>query len=225
MGDETAARRPRKTVAGSDAKRRVVYDADAKSLVVAITQGEFYVTASPREVITTLLGSCIAVCMHDPVTGWGGMNHFLLPDDLEDGTVQPKAGLRYGIYSIERLTNALIAKGVERSRIEVKLFGGANILNNGNLGHTNAAFVEDYMQKERLKVVASSLYGSRPRRVRFHPASGRAMVREGSGLAATQLLANEPALSKAITKKHCETKVELFAPRPRIAKGTRGDGR
>ena len=46
---------------------------------INIVQGEYHVTADPRVVLTTLLGSCVAACIRDPQAGVGGINHFLLP--------------------------------------------------------------------------------------------------------------------------------------------------
>jgi chemotaxis protein CheD len=198
----------------SRGERRFYFDTQLNALVVSVCQGHFYVSSSPYEVLSTVLGSCIAVCMRDPIAGCGGMNHFLLPTapevDQLDGL--PSASLRFGSYSIERLTNALIARGAARERLEVKVFGGANVLSSGgNVGHANADFVEAYLKRERLTVVASSLRGASARRVRYYPASGRAQMSEVAGEAPAEIAASERSLAAHLEYAEIPTRVEIFA--------------
>jgi chemotaxis protein CheD len=198
----------------SRGERRFYFDIQLNALVVSVCQGHFYVSSSPYEVL-----SCIAVCMRDPIAGCGGMNHFLLPSarDVDQSDGLPSASLRYGSYSIERLTNALISRGAIRERLEVKVFGGANVLSSGgNVGHTNADFVEAYLQRERLTVVASSLRGTSARRVRYYPATGRAQMSEVSGEAPAEIALGERSLAAHLDYAEAPTRVEIFAnPRRR----------
>ena len=68
--------------------------------------------------ISTLLGSCVAVCLFDPILKIGGMNHFMLPDDGRRDTVGTSA--RYGTYAMEILINHLLKMGARRNRREPK---------------------------------------------------------------------------------------------------------
>ncbi len=110
-----------------------------------IQPGEFYIT-SHHEAITTVLGSCISACIRDPQLGIGGMNHFMLPEDTTAGKsswLDNATGLatRYGSYAMEALINALLKMGANRSRLEVKLFGGGHVLNAGiAVGERNIEF-------------------------------------------------------------------------------------
>ena len=61
------------------------------TLRVHVGQGEHYVTSDPAIMLTTILGSCVAMCLRDPLAGVGGMNHFLLPEGSGSG---PDAGRR-----------------------------------------------------------------------------------------------------------------------------------
>ena len=159
---------------GSSGPRRFRDDRTGQT-VVRIFQGEYYVTDKPDEVLTTVLGSCIAVCMRNPRTGFGGMNHFLLPSD--GGPTRNGFSLRYGTYSIERLINALLSRGGDREILEVKVFGGANVLKGMvQIGSRNAEFVEDYLKQEGLTVSARHLGGEIARRIRYYPKSGRVMM-------------------------------------------------
>ncbi len=60
-------------------------DAALSSRRVNIVQGEYHTTNDPEVVLTTILGSCVAACLHDPVARLGGMNHFLLPGERDPG--------------------------------------------------------------------------------------------------------------------------------------------
>ena len=66
-------------------------------------RGSTIVTPDPAVMLTTVLGSCVAMCLRDPVRGVGGMNHFLLPDGAGSGTDVGRR--RYGAYAMEVLIN------------------------------------------------------------------------------------------------------------------------
>ena len=139
---------------------------------VNIVQGEQHVSNDPSEVISTLLGSCVAACMRDPVAGIGGLNHFLLPGD--DGAGGGNS-LRHGVHAMELLVNALLMQGARRDRLEAKLFGGANLMRGlSDIGAKNAAFAEEFLRKEGINNIGGSLRGDRGRRIQFWPVSGRA---------------------------------------------------
>lgn len=140
---------------------------------VHIVQGEHYVTDDPEAVLTTILGSCVAACLRDPVAGVGGMNHFLLPggDPRQSGD----DSVRYGVHAMELLVNALLARGARRERLEAKLFGGARLINGlTDVGAMNADFAEEFLRREGLKNVGGSLRGDAGRRIQYWPVSGRA---------------------------------------------------
>ena len=136
---------------------------------IHVIQGEFHVSDDAGAVMTTILGSCVAACIRDPVAGIGGMNHFLLPG--EDGG----EGLRYGVQSMELLLNALLRRGARRDRLEVKLFGGARLIDGlTDVGSQNAAFAERFVRDEGLQAAGGSLRGQQARRIQYWPVSGRA---------------------------------------------------
>lgn len=146
---------------------------DAKR--IHVVQGEFSVTDDPDVMMGTILGSCVAACVRDRLIGVGGMNHFLLPGDKEGSAIGdgPQA-LRYGVQSMELLLNALYRMGARRERLEVKLFGGARVIDGlSDVGQQNAAFAERFLQAEGIALMGGSLRGERARRIQFWPVSGR----------------------------------------------------
>ena len=140
---------------------------------VHIVQGEFQVSADPEVELSTILGSCIAACLHDPVARIGGMNHFLLPgSDPDNGR-----NIKYGVHSMERLINAMLRAGAQRHRIQVRLFGGANVVERlGGIGADNARFARRFVEDEELTLVGEDLGGRNGRRIRFHPTTGQAQM-------------------------------------------------
>lgn len=136
---------------------------------IHVIQGQFHVAEADDVVLTTILGSCVAACIRDPVARVGGMNHFLLPGATGD------EGLRYGVQSMELLVNALLRKGARRDRLEVKLFGGAHLFDGlSDVGGQNSSFAERFVRDEGLNYVGGSLRGDRARRIQYWPTSGRA---------------------------------------------------
>ena len=139
---------------------------------IHVVQGEHHISSDPDVILTTILGSCVAVCMRDPKTGVGGMNHFLLPSGKAEGLDE---GRRYGAYAMELLINELLRSGARRDRLEAKLFGGARMFGGlSDVGASNAAFARQFLKTENIPCVAESLGGQQARRITFHPATGRA---------------------------------------------------
>lgn len=157
----------------------VYYDRHFERQAVKILPGEYYVTSGDK-LIVTVLGSCVAVCLRDKVTGVGGMNHFLLPSDGSGETGLLTESARYGVYAMELLINHLLKMGTARTRFEAKVFGGGNVLRGltvNNVGQRNAEFVLDYLHTEQIPVVAQDLLGEFPRKVYFFPDTGQVLVK------------------------------------------------
>lgn len=159
-------------------------DISANEKRIHVGQGDHYVTSDPNEVLTTVLGSCVALCLRDPVAGVGGMNHFLLPDG--DGAMEgTAASRRYGAYAMEVLINDVLKAGGRRERLEAKLFGGGRMFDSlSDVGAANAAFAERFLADEGIPVVGGSLGGFGGRRLHFWPVSGRARQRAVMDVAA-----------------------------------------
>lgn len=139
--------------------------------MIHVVQGEHAIVCEPDAVLTTILGSCVATCLHDPVARIGGMNHFLLPGEVGASG----ESMKYGVNAMELLINGLLQKGASRSRLQAKLFGGGQVMNNlSDIGAQNAEFARRFLQTEGIQIVSASLGGDRARRIRYWPATGRA---------------------------------------------------
>lgn len=160
--------------AAARSDRHALEDRDGEAGAHHVIQGEHHVSGNPDAVLTTILGSCVAACVRDPVAGVGGMNHFLLPGDAS-GAGTANAAHRYGVHLMELLVNALLQRGAVRSRLEAKLFGGAKTIGvTSDVGGMNASFAADFLRRERIAIVGECLRGTRGRRVQYWPVSGRA---------------------------------------------------
>lgn len=173
--------------------------------------GTFHV-ATTDELISTLLGSCVAACIYDPLRGIGGMNHFLLPHDGRgEGPAAPASlSNRYGAFAMESLINALLDRGASRTRIRVKLFGGGRILTHlSDVGSRNIEFVRRFMETEKLPIAAEDLGGDQPRKILMYPSSGRVRVKKLPVLGAQSIALRETRYLKQVDTPP-KGSVELF---------------
>jgi len=191
--------------------RRRYFDPQVGGTVVKILPGDYYVTDDPGETIATILGSCVAACVRDPSLGIGGMNHFMAPES-ETGTWSGRSALqRYGNFAMEALINDVLARGGRRDRLEVKVFGGANVIRSSlNVGDRNAAFVTAYLAREGMPVAAADLGGDLPRRVLYRPGTGRAQRLILNRDADKAVFAEEQAFRRKLEQEPRGGDVELF---------------
>jgi chemotaxis protein CheD len=155
------------------------FDRDFGRMAVKLLPSEYYVTTKAT-VLLTVLGSCVAACLHDPHAGVAGMNHFMLPDQGEGGPEHPTA-MRYGLNAMDVLVRELVRAGAKRERLQAKVFGGAAVLPNMpslNVGDRNGDFVLRYLDAERIKLFAQDLGGTFARRIGFLADTGKVVVRK-----------------------------------------------
>lgn len=143
---------------------------------VIIDPGESYATKKTNEIISTLLGSCVAACLYDPINRVIGMNHFLLAQQpsTHSAALLGSEGGRYGINAMELLINKMLKQGAQRTHLKAKAFGGGDVLNLGNnahgrqsIGATNCEFIRTFLATERIPLVASGLGGNIGRNIFF----------------------------------------------------------
>jgi chemotaxis receptor (MCP) glutamine deamidase CheD len=143
--------------------------------------------------IRTLLGSCIAVCLFDPVRGVGGMNHFMLP---QGGATDPEPdSARFGVHAMDRLLTAVHKVGGDRRRLVAKVFGGARVLDLPDqrlrVAEQNIAFIQSFLDAEHLPIASQDLGGTQPREVHFYTGTGQVFVRRTRSPRIRQQLAGD----------------------------------
>ena len=150
------------------------FDPRHGAISIKVLPGEHYVTGNPDEMMVTVLGSCISACIRNPQTGFGGMNHFMLPECNGKLWGGAEGALRYGNHAMETLINDVLAQGCARRDLEIKLFGAADVLRNVRpVGPENIEFVEHYLRNEGLPITAKDLGGNDARRIHYFPATGK----------------------------------------------------
>lgn len=145
-----------------------------KGNTIHIIQGEFATASNPEQRISTLLGSCVSVCLWDDVAGLGGMNHMVLPE----GTGVEIRSSSIGASAMELLINALLRRGAGREHLKAKMFGGASMVEGlSTIGEQNATFARDYLMRESIPLLAENVGGKEARQIRFWPVTGRVQMR------------------------------------------------
>jgi chemotaxis protein CheD len=200
---------PQNKMAAATGRR--FFDNAASAWMIKVFPGEFYVTRKPDEVVLTVLGSCVAACIRDPLLGIGGMNHFMLPSHNSGDWGGDLQSTRFGNFAMEKLINELIKAGCTRERMEIKVFGGANVTESSNaVGSDNCAFVLRYLEAEGLRCAAQDLGGTLPRRINYYPATGR-VVRRLLGMNERGVVHREEHdYSRRLQKQQPAGEIELF---------------
>ena len=141
---------------------------------VHITQGEYATGDTADTVISTLLGSCVSVCLWDEVARVGGMNHMLLAvSETNTGVCNLE-----GVNAMEILINDIAKLGGQRHRLQAKVFGGAQMIAGlSSIGGKNAAFALEFLENENIACVGQSVGGTQARNLKFWPSTGRVMQR------------------------------------------------
>lgn len=137
------------------------------------------VTSGQPLMVSTILGSCVSICLWDPEARVGGINHYLLPNNPLNGQVD----LRYGNTAIERLIERLLALGVKKQRIVAKIVGGASILTNfsdarKSIGDQNVDIARKLLAKHGIDVSGEQTGGTRGRKLLFHTGNGCVFSKE-----------------------------------------------
>ncbi|WP_028455138.1 chemoreceptor glutamine deamidase CheD [Chitinilyticum litopenaei] len=177
-----------------------------------ILPGEYYTTGRDM-VIVTVLGSCVAACLRDPVSGIGGMNHFMLPDTGDSLAEMNGLPTRYGTYAMEMLINQLLKMGAQRHRLEAKIFGGGKVLQGftlADVGGKNAMFVKHFLALEEIPVLAEDLLDIYPRKVYFFAKTGRVLVKKLRSVHNNTIIEREKDYSARLRYEAPTGDVELF---------------
>ena len=171
----------------------------------------------PERPLATLLGSCVAVCLFDPYSHVGGLNHFVLPN-IRRSNNDDVDTLLSGAFAMESLLNALLMKGAKKIRLQAKAFGGGTIIDTAggsqNIGVRNAEFAKEWLGREGIPLQSSDFLGPWSRKVLFLPTTGDAFCRRMvTNMATADVIAREErAYAETLIQKQkpIENKVELF---------------
>lgn len=140
--------------------------------------GQFYINKSQNEAIATTLGSCISACIRSTKTGVGGMNHFMLPINVDTNRNTDCNNYRYGDVAMDRLLKDILSFGGAVQDLEIKVVGGGRVLSEGpDVGADNIVFILNYLEMRNLDAKVEQLGGDYPRKVIYYPSTGRLMIK------------------------------------------------
>lgn len=130
------------------------------------------VVSSQSEWITTILGSCVAVCLYDPIQRIGGMNHYMLPLWNRKDIETPK----YGDTAIKELIKKMLQAGCKSQNIKAKVFGGSCMSQDGYnqyfINKQNISIAKLILSEYSIPIVSTNVGGLRGRKIQFNPESG-----------------------------------------------------
>lgn len=127
--------------------------------------------------VHTILGSCVSVCLHDPINKIGGINHYMLPFWNGNGLPTPK----FGNIAIKKLLEGMMNTGSHKKHIIAKVFGGAEVLKvqsqSFNIGMKNILIANELLHEYKIPVVAHSTGGKMGRKIVFNIETGEVIQR------------------------------------------------
>lgn len=125
--------------------------------------------------VSAVLGTCVAVCLHDRRLKIGGMNHFLFPKPRAFG----QSTDQHATVSIPALIKMMRKHGCRLEDIEAQIFGGsahAGLSGSGDLGAKNIKMARKILKKNGIRVVSEDVGGFKGRRLIFHTGTNEALV-------------------------------------------------
>ena len=154
---------------------------------IYVQPGESHLVREPA-ILRTLLGSCVGIAFRVPRLGVGALCHPMLPrfPVKQAVTLTRSAGRRYVDFAIRDLARQFDALGARRDEVEVKLFGGGDVLLMVNdatrptVGRLNIEVAIKVLEEEGFAVIASSLGGKRGINIHFNTQTGEVLLQRHS---------------------------------------------
>lgn len=157
-------------------KGEMFMDHSQPSLTHYLYPGALFADQRPH-LVTTVLGSCVSVCLWDPVRRLGGINHYLLPLWNGEGLATP----RYGNIAIDSLVERMLALGCTRGSLQAKIFGGAALWENPHglipIGERNIELARRQLQQLHIPIVGADVGGDAGRKIIFNSEAGSVLLR------------------------------------------------
>lgn len=151
--------------------------------------GTLFASTTPH-VVTTVLGSCISICLYDPVVRIGGINHFLLPLWNGEGLPTPK----YGNIATDKLIEKMLNLGCRKPNLQAKVFGGGRMWDSNvgllTVGERNIWLAEKALAEHNIPIIGSDVGGNCGRKVIFETETGKVLMRRNKSSASEQAAAS-----------------------------------
>lgn len=154
-----------------------VQNSNQKYLTHYLYPSALFADSRPHQV-TTILGTCVAVCLWDPINKIGGINHFMLPFWNGEGLASPK----YGNIAIEKLVQKMLSMGSSPDYLQAKIFGGKGGGGEQSssvymIGERNIIVAKEMMKEYGIPVVSGSTGGDLGRKLMFFTDTGEVLMK------------------------------------------------
>ena len=149
-----------------------------KKLIVGIA--DMKMARDEGMLITYALGSCVGICLYDPLIRLGALVHVMLPLNMETNRKTP---LKYADTGIRETLRKMEEQGALRTRIVAKIAGGAKMFDVpgggslGNIGQRNIESTHLVLRRENIRLLREDVGGTTARTLLFDTASGEVCVR------------------------------------------------
>lgn len=150
------------------------------STVITVGMADYKTASIPDLLMTAGLGSCIGICVHDPVQKVGGMAHIMLP--TANGNLGGNPA-KYADTAIELMMKEIIRMGASKSRLRAKIAGGAQMFSFPGkppvlkIGDRNFEAVEQELKRLAIPLLVADVGGSFGRTIHFDVGTGELKVR------------------------------------------------
>ncbi len=122
--------------------------------------------------VTTILGTCVSVCLWDKSLNYGGINHYMLPIHANDDLPSPK----YGDIATRNLIHKMLILGCKKKNLRAKVFGGADtttgLYTQHDIGRRNVAIALEILHEEKISIIGQNTGGFQGRKIIFHTHTG-----------------------------------------------------
>jgi chemotaxis protein CheD len=129
-------------------------------------------------IVTTVLGSCVSVCIWDSAKKMGGINHYMLPFWNGEGLASPK----YGTIAIPKMIEKMIELGSVKRNLQAKIFGGGEVFGKPNalmnIGERNILIAQSLLEKEHIQIVSADVGGMAGRKIVYDLFTGNVFVKK-----------------------------------------------
>ncbi|MDK2822087.1 MAG: chemotaxis protein CheD [Clostridia bacterium] len=149
--------------------------------VIKVGMADLAVCKAPQRLMTTGLGSCVGICLYDPITRVGGLAHIMLPDSTQARNNQNKA--KYADTAIIETLENMITLSAEKNRIVAKIAGGAQMFNFigtssiMRIGERNVEAVKKHLKMHKIPILAEDTGGNFGRTINFNPDNGELHIK------------------------------------------------
>lgn len=152
--------------------------------MITIGIGDLNIAKEPNLLITYALGSCVGICLHDPITKMAGMAHIMLPSSINMNA--DNNPYKYADIAIPALIRKLELAGVRKGNLKAKIAGGAQMFETftnsaiGKIGERNTTAVKELLKQQNIPIVADDTGKNYGRTVTLDPKDGKMVVRTGA---------------------------------------------